>query len=185
MLAAPRQEGPLTVFWKRKEKAEAPPPTESPQGGQMAALRIYTADATIDGWLELDHRQRLVDLLNVEDLVSVASVPTEPGPDAWSVVDREDMLVVVPPPHATNRAMRPHRVRRRIFARVGDYRIDGIVHLIAGIELDPFLARSGQYFLPVTQAHVAEVAAPDRDEAYETVLINVRTPGRELQLIAD
>ena len=44
--------------------------------------------------------QRLSDLLNAEDTLSVSRVRDDPTNADWQAIDREDMMIVVAPPHA-------------------------------------------------------------------------------------
>lgn len=92
------------------------------------------------------------------------------------------MLLVVPPPHTSDRALRPHRVKRPILAVSGHYVVRGRAHLIAGIALDPFLARSERHFLPVTEAWVTSSERREIDEPHPALLVNVRSTAHRLQL---
>ena len=159
------------MFWKRRHESEPEPVAGQPS--ELEPVRIYTADAVIEGWVNLRH-QRLSDVLNIEELLSVAPNP-HPLDRDWFVVEREDMLLAVPPPHTSDRSMRPHRVKRPILAQIGPYVIRGKAHLIAGIDLDRFLARSGQYFLPVTEAWVTNAVRSEVEEQHAALLLNVRT----------
>lgn len=47
--------------------------------------------------------------------------------------------------------------------------------MIAGIRLDPFLARSRQYFLPVTEARVTSTERAEVEEQHPALLVNVRS----------
>lgn len=168
------------MFWRRREservnQSDAEQASDTP----LTPIRVFTAADTIDGWVDLD-RQRLSDVLNAEELLSVARSPQPSGEAEWQAFEREQLFVVVPPPLETGQRLRRHRVRRRLRAEVGHYRINGITHLIAGIALDPFLARSGQHFLPVTDAWVTSTQRPE--EEHPALLVNVRLPGQPLKL---
>lgn len=121
------------------------------------------------------------DILNVEELLSVAHVP-HPTERDWVVVEREHVLLAALPPHAGDPAVRRHRVKRPIIAQIGDYTVRGKVHLIAGIQLDPFLARSGQHFLPITETLVTSTSRPDVAEQHLALLVNVRRPDQPVRL---
>lgn len=171
------------MFWRRKgaEADQEPLATAEAPRDTLAPMRIFTADSTIDGWIQLAG-QRLSDVLNVEELLSVSRVPNAPTDSHWFVIDRDDMLLVVPPPHTSDRIMRLHRVKRPIRAVSGHYLVRGMVHLMAGIGLDPFLARSGQYFLPMTETWITSRERPDVDEQHPALLLNVRSTAQRLKL---
>lgn len=173
------------MFWRRKAEddlAEAVDEEAPSQGsGDLAPVRIFTLDAVIDGWVRIGG-QRLSDILNVEDLLSVSSKPTEPLDSDWFVVEREHMLAVVPPSHTSDRNVRLHRVRRRVVAETGHYTVRGLVHMIAGIDLDPMLARTRQHFLPITDAWVTSSVVTELNEEHRALLLNVAAPGRQIRL---
>ena len=167
------------MFWRRSPRGgkDPTPPVPEPT---LAPVRIYTTDGTIEGWVDIA-RQRLSDLLNVEDLLSVSRVEASPTDDDWFVVERDQMLIVVPPPREVDRQIRLHRLKRPMHAEVGPYAIRGFVHLIAGITLDAMLARSAQYFLPLTDVSVTD-PAQSLIEQHHTVLVNVRISRERLKL---
>lgn len=167
------------MFFRRSRRSKEAP-TETAVERQFAPVRIYTIDGTIDGWVDVA-RQRLSDLLNVEDLLSVSRVDVSPADADWFVVERGEMLIVVPPPRETDRQVRLHRLKRPMQAEVGPYAVRGFVHLIAGIVLDAMLARSGQHFLPMTDVSVDD-PAQSLSEQHATVLINVRISRERLKL---
>jgi len=147
----------------------------------LAPVRVLTIDTVIEGWID-QTGQRLSDVLNVEELLSVSRAAIAPTPGDWFVVERDHMLLAVPPPHASDRSVRLHRVKRRIEIHSGHYLVRGIVHLVAGIDLDPFLARSRQYFLPVTDSHVTSTQWPEMVEDKPALLVNVRNTEHRLKL---
>lgn len=173
------------MFWRRKAEndlAEAVDENAPSQAsGDLAPVRIFTLDAVIDGWVRIGG-QRLSDILNVEDLLSVSSKQTEPLDSDWFVIEREHMLAVVPPSHTSDRSVRLHRVRRRVLAETGHYTVRGLVHMIAGIDLDPMLARSRQHFLPITDAWVTSSVFTELNEEHRALLLNVAAPGRQIRL---
>ena len=169
------------MFWRRRGSEPEGEAEEAAARDALAPVRVYTTNATIDGWIDLQG-QRLSDLLNVEDLLSVSRVDSAPNDDHWFVIDRADMLIVVPPPHVSDRLARLHRVKRRIVVQIGHYSVRGLVHMIAGIGLDPFLARSRQHFLPVTDASVTSAERTELEERYPALLVNVRNTAEQLRL---
>jgi hypothetical protein len=167
------------MIWRRSRRTKQDS-TEPVLERQLAPVRIYTIDGTIDGWVDIA-RQRLSDLLNLEDLLSVSRVAASPIDADWFVVERDEMLIVVPPPRETDRQTRLHRLKRPMRAEVGPYAVRGFVHLIAGIVLDAMLSRSAQHFLPLTDVSVDD-PAQSLSEQHDTVLINVRISRERLKL---
>lgn len=170
------------MFRRRRQPEEEPAQDVGDETRtELAQVRAFTIDETIDGWVDLD-RQRLSDVLNAEDLLSVARSPHPSGDADWRAFEREQLFLVVPPPLSGEQRLRRHRVKRRLRAEIGHYRLEGITHLIAGIALDPFLARSRQHFLPVTDAWVTSTERPEVDEAHSALLINIRLSGHRLKI---
>ena len=166
------------MFWKRPSPEPEPSPSEPRPS--LEPVRIFTPDAIINGWVEAGG-QRLSDILSAEDLLSVAKV-ADPTASDWLVVERDRMLLVVPPPRTSDRALRPHRVKRPILVLSGHYAVRGRVHMIAGIALDPFLARSERHFLPVTEAWITSSERREVNEQHPALLVNVRSTAQRLQL---
>jgi len=168
------------MFWRRKAQDFDPDPNPTDVGAKLAPVRIFTADATVDGWVDLAG-QRLSDVLNGEELLSVSRT-SDPTERDWHAYERDHLLLVVPPPLIADQRLRRHRVKRRLLVKTGQYIVRGLVHMIAGIELDPFLARSQQHFLPVTEAWITNSQRPEVDEEHASLLINVRSTAQALKL---
>ena len=169
------------MFWKRRVRERGPDEDiGAGTGSKLARVRIFTADATVDGWVDLAG-QRLSDVLNGEELLSV-SHKSDPTDHDWQAFERDELLLVVPPPISADPRLRRHRVKRRLVAKSGHYIVRGLVHMIAGIELDPFLARSRQHFLPITEAWITSSHRPEVAEEHPSLLINVRSTSQPLKL---
>jgi hypothetical protein len=152
-----------------------------PSIGELAPIRIYTQDdRVIDGWTETGS-QRLSDLLNAEDTLSISRVPVPAGDD-WEAIDRENMRIVVVPPQVSPRQLRVHRSRQEMTARCADYAIVGTVHLIPGNKLDRQVLRTRQHFLPITNASGETTAGPDAMIESETILLNIVNVSEDLEL---
>ena len=167
------------MFWKRRV-ADRPEPVAA-SGDALAPVRIYTADATIDGWVDLAGK-RLSDLLNTEEVLDVSSVPSQPADDQWTAMERSDMLLVVPPPHIADRRLRSHRVKRNMLVLSGHYVVRGLVHMVPGISLDSFPARSRQHFLALTDTLVTSSERSEIEGRHPALLVNVRSTGQQLKL---
>ena len=168
------------MFWKRKD-ADRPESVAASGGEPLAPVRVYTADATIDGWVYLAG-QRLSDVLNVEELLSVSSIPIRPGQHDWVAMERSEALLVAAPPRIADRRLRSHRVKRNILVLSGHYVVRGLVHMMPGIELDHFLARSGQHFLPLTDTLVTSSQRSEIEDRHPALLVNVRSTPQQLKL---
>ena len=163
--------------WLPYRTAQPVPPV-----GGLAAIRIYTQhDLVIDGWTRVGS-QRLSDVLNGEDALSVSRVAEDPTDEDWQAIDRDEMMLVVAPPHSSPRQLRVHRQKREMTARSDHYAIEGTVHLLPGNALDRMVLRTRQHFLPITDAVVETAAAPGETSWHETVLLNIVNVGEELVL---
>jgi hypothetical protein len=168
------------MFWKRKD-ADRPESVTASGGDPLAPVRIYTVDTTIDGWVYLTG-QRLSDVLNVEDLLSVAMVSSQPSDQDWIAIERADALLVVPPPQVADLRLRRHRVKRDILVLSGHYVVRGLVHMMPGIQLDHFLARSRQHFLPLTDTLVTSSERTEIEDRKPALLVNVRSTAQQLKI---
>jgi len=177
------------MFWRRKhdqqdERATDPQAVtavDPPPRAELVPIRIYTENEILDGWTHLGS-QRLSDLLNAEDMLSVSRVEDEPTEDDWQAIERERMMLVIAPFHKSPRQLRVHRQKREIKAESAYYAVRGTVHLIPGNHIDRTVLRTRQHFLPITDARVATPMRPDAEEEHEVVLVNVVNVGEDLQL---
>jgi hypothetical protein len=177
------------MFWRPKEKERGDPdaggPAELnpdlPPHGELVPIRIFTEDEVVDGWTRVGS-QRLSDMLNGEDMLSVSRVEDEPAEDDWQAIERERMLLVVAPPHKSPRQLRVYRQKREIRAQSAYCVVRGTVHLIPGNRLDRTVLRTRQHFLPITDARVVVAHQPDVEEEHEVVLLNVVNADEDLTL---
>jgi hypothetical protein len=175
------------MFWRRKTEqqedpaAEAPPVVEPPPHGELVPIRIVTESEVLDGWTHVGS-QRLSDLLNGEDMLSVSRVEERPTDDDWQAIDRDRMLLVVAPPHTSHRQLRVNRQKRTIWAQSAHYAIRGTVHLIPGNRLDRTVLQTRQHFLPITDAQVVIPSRPDVAEEHEVILLNLVNADPDLKL---
>jgi hypothetical protein len=181
------------MFWRRKTEqpgerdpgALAPPPRDLPPHGELVPIRIVTEDEVLDGWTHVGS-ERLSDLLNGEDMLSVSRVEDQPREDDWQAIDRERMLLVVAPPHTSHRQLRVNRQKRKIRAQSAHYAVQGTVHLIPGNRLDRTVLQTRQHFLPITDAQVVIPSRPDVEEDHDVVLLNIVNVDADLKLeVAD
>ncbi|HET8762727.1 MAG TPA: hypothetical protein VFM12_04885 [Gemmatimonadales bacterium] len=134
-------------------------------------LRLYLADGLVTGRIAVDGR--LSDHVNRASSLRIC-VADGDGPDElWIDIDRDDILIVAPPPRPTNEARRVRRQRERVLIEVGAYTVTGTTHLPPGAALEPYLLRTRQHFLPVTQAVVRSSVLPNFEETLAIALVNV------------
>jgi hypothetical protein len=177
------------MFWRRQPpepddaepEALGEPSHDLALHGELVPIRIVTEDAVLDGWTQVGS-QRLSDILNAEDVLSVSRVDHEPSEDDWVAIERDHMMLVVAPPHTSPRQLRVHRHKREISAQSASYAVRGTVHTIPGNRLDRTVLRTRQHFLPITDARVVTANQPDVEEEHEVVLINVINAGEDLTL---
>lgn len=183
----------MPMFWRRKHEqpddvepdALVGPIDEPPLHGELVPIRIYTEDAVLDGWTHVGS-QRLSDVLNAEDVLSVCRVDYEPTEDDWVAVERDRMMLVVAPPHTSPRQLRVHRQKREIRAQSARWAVRGTVHMIPGNRLDRTVLRTRQHFLPITDASVVTASQPNVEVEHEVVLVNVVNVDEDLRLdVAD
>lgn len=134
----------------------------------LEPVELYTRAGRIHGAVA-SHGGRMSDRLNEGGGLRVWLADVE----AWETVGIADILFVMPPAHRSPRQLRVHRRRRRVALRLPGYEIVGIVHLIAGIDLDPYLIRRRLRFLPVTDAMVSGTDDPSFECAASVILVNV------------
>ncbi len=135
----------------------------------LEPIHLFTTMGRIDGWI-VAVEERVTDLLNQRDAVRIC---TDPATDSWSSIDRDDLLLVAPPPMTGSSGRAIHRSKRRVLARVGQYSVEGIVHMPPGMPLDPYLLRTRQHFLPMTRAVVSSSDESESGDLYQVVLANV------------
>ena len=67
-------------------------------------------------------------------------------------------------------------MKRSILVLSGHYVVRGLVHMVAGIGLDPYLVRSAQYCLPLTDVWVTSTERTEIDERH----LALKASGRSL-----
>ena len=120
-------------FWSRGRRAKESATETSalvlaPGSGRLAVVEFWSADHRIVAALDLD-QERLADLLNREDFLSVVvldappedrSQRLDPTPgQPWSQLEVGESLLVLPPPQPANPTRRLHRPRQPVEIRIG------------------------------------------------------------------
>ncbi len=150
---------------------------------ELEPVEIYTGAAMVTGSV-VSHGERMSDILNREGKLRLHAPRALPYGDVdelhssdegtWATVDADEILFVMPPTHVSNPQRRVHRRWRRVLMRTGDFEILGRVHLLPGVELDPFALATRVHFLPVTQAAVRSTSDPLWERMADVILVNVR-----------
>ena len=135
----------------------------------LEPIQLFTREARISGWIvALD--ERVTDILNQRETLRVCVDATA---DSWADVEREELFLVAPPPRGGPNPRRIHRHKRRIRILLGPYTVEGVAHLPPGMPLDPFLLRTRQRFVAVTDAIVTGEDERDGGENHPVVILNV------------
>jgi hypothetical protein len=135
----------------------------------LQPIRLFTADRCIEGWV-VAAEERITDLLNQRESIRVC---VDAANDAWDTVSRDDLLLVAPPAQVSNPQRRVHRRKHRLLALVGPYVVNGVAHLAPGTDLDPYLLRTRQRFLPMTNATVTHRTDHELEQDLPVVIVNV------------
>jgi hypothetical protein len=133
-------------------------------------IQVFTAERHLEGWV-VATQERMTDVLNARESIRICVDATA---DTWETIDRDEILLVAPPEQATDPQRRIHRRKHRLVVSVGPYIVTGTVHLQAGIALDPYLLRTRQHFLPMTDALVSSRLDPTFAQDLPVVIVNVR-----------
>lgn len=139
---------------------------------ELDRITIFGQQHILTAWIDAGGR-RLTDLLNGQTSVSVS--PADEAPtrdDEWVLVDRDAILVVVPPQFTGDRQLRVHRRRVEVRVELGDYSIVGTAYLPAGGSFDVYQLHARQPFMPVTDASV-ENPNLGLSERFGVVLVNI------------
>lgn len=135
----------------------------------LEPIQLFTHDGRVTGWIvALD--ERVTDVLNRRETLRICVDASE---DAWADVDRDELLLVAPPLRTGPNPRRIHRHKRRVRILLGRYTVEGVAHLPPGMPLDPFLLRTRQHFVAVTDAIVTDADERDGGETHPVVILNV------------
>lgn len=140
------------------------------------ALRIFTAREQRMVEIETDGG-RITDLLNAAGLLRLRGAAAEEGlsprDGAWTTIDLDQLLVVVPPYRATDRARRLHRPPQEVRLRVGPYLVIGAAHLPPGVRPTAFLMRHPRRFLPLTRVMIRHVDGGPEETSVPVAIVNL------------
>jgi hypothetical protein len=146
----------------------------------MVPIRIFMPDEVIDAWTARGDG-RLSDHLNNTEALSISRVEARERSAGWERIPRSRIVMVVAPPHMSDRQLRVKRHRHPIRAKTEHYSVSGTVHLIPGNRLDRTVIRTRQHFVPLTDVRVARTEG-QAEEEHDVVLLNVADTGDGLTL---
>jgi hypothetical protein len=140
------------------------------------SVRLFTADGADDVQLEAGSH-RITDLLNAPEPLRLRAAPERDGdPEAeWVEVsqeDRDEILIIVPPPRDTNPLQRLHRPGQQVVVVIGPYVIAGEAHVPPGSDATGFLQRHRPHFVALTRAQIRE--GDGQDLSVPVAIVNLQ-----------
>lgn len=174
----------MARFWEwrtQPDPAGAVMTTAADEKSSLEPVELYTPTALITGMVAPEGR-RLSDILNgnsqlpVRDARSTSLFSELDGSagGGWTPVSVDDILLAMPPEHASSRQLKIHRRQHRVRIRTGPFSFFGTAHVLPGTKLDRYVLQSRMRFLAVTNAHVYSEADPAWERRARVVLVNVR-----------
>jgi hypothetical protein len=171
-------------FWSRgrSEETEDAPIPAGPIPTRLAVVELWAPGQRTLVGMDLS-QGRLVDLVNRDDEISVVllderledlSELVEMRADqAWTSLEVEDVLLIVPPRQASNPQRRLHRPRQPVEILAGRFVISGMVHVPPGAQAAGFLFRQNVRYAAVTRALVRDTELEGFEQRADVVLVNM------------
>lgn len=168
-------------FWDWRTKTQTANATAlAVEEAPLEPVELYTKAAMVFGFVEPEGR-RLSDILNsnphlsIRDARSTSVINGVDGTEGegWTTLATDDILLVMPPEHASPRQLRIHRRQHRVRISTGPYVVIGNAHVPPGTSLDAYALQRRVRFLAVTQALVYSIDDPALERMARVVLINV------------
>lgn len=126
---------------------------------ELEAIRIFTAELELDGFVA-PTGQRITDiLLRGEDLAFLPA-GAKAAPSNWLQVAPSEILVVIPPPLPARPGWMTTSVLVEMAVEVGRYEVTGTAHLRRGEVPDAGFGKR-QPFLPLTDARIRRAESTD------------------------
>jgi hypothetical protein len=176
----------VSFFWsrgRRDKHADAAPTVTGASAPRLAVVEFWAADRRTLVGVDLSH-ERLTDLINREDALTVLRLdgqpedpaqPIEMRPDQeWSHLEVGDVLLVLPPPQLTDPQRRLHRPRQPVEIVVGRFVLTGLASVPPGAQAAAFLLRQNARYAPITRAVIRDSGLPGFEQRAEVVLVNMR-----------
>jgi hypothetical protein len=175
-------------FWSRgrqrkeaEESRTAPIVEESPR--PLSVVEFWLTGQRMQAGMDLSDG-RLTDLLNHEEVLPVVRLDTQPEDPSkpiempadgeWTLLSLEDVLLILPPPQATDPQRRLHRPKQPIEIAIGAFVVTGMVHTPPGAQAAGFLMRQNARFAPVTRASVRDTGLESFEQHADVVLVNMQ-----------
>lgn len=172
-------------FWSRgrpsKKSGEATAPA-GPTSTRLAVVELWGPEQRTLVGMDLS-QGRLIDLVNRDDPISVVVLDERledlseliemRADQAWTSMEVEDVLLIVPPPQATNPQRRLHRPRQPVEIHVGRFVISGMVHVPPGAQAAGFLFRQNVRYAAVTRAIIRDTELEGFEQHADVVLVNM------------
>jgi hypothetical protein len=164
-------EGSRMPFWslRREITSETGAGAAAQLAPPLEPITLYLAGGTVFGRIDAEGR-RVTDLLNINPILRVRIAGSL---DEWTPFQREEVLIVAPPPAMTDPQRRLHRLHRRIAMRIGPYRAVGTAHVPPGTRVDEDLLGRRSVFLPITDALIDLIDDPTLEHAVPVALVNI------------
>lgn len=160
-----------------RDGAEAPRDAPDPTGSDHV-VEAYLASGPVELLLHAP-AGRLTDLLNQE---SVTGLRARGGGDPPSL---DDLLVVVPPAHTSDRQRRLHRPGRGVLVQIGPYEVIGDAHVPPGAQATGFLIRTNPRFAPLTNVTIRSPQALVAERHVEVAIVSLQRADRFRDLTPD
>jgi hypothetical protein len=173
----------MSRFWSLRRGNAVAGTTAVEPVEQFEPVELYTAGALMTG-VVAPNGQRMSDILNAEKEVRVRGLTVTPyrtdvavaaaDRDEWQTVSVDDVLLVMPPEHASPRQLRVHRRQQRVKLTVGDFEVTGNLHLPPGATFDQYRGRRTATFVPVTKASAFANSDPAWERIAPVLLVNAK-----------
>jgi len=155
----------------------------------LVPIELYTADELITGFTE-DRGLRLSDMLNAVAVLAIER-PSRTSFDSDEelesaeerlALETDRILLAMPPERRSPPQLRVHRRHSRVRILTSRYEVIGTAHHLPGGSLDPFVLRTRQRFIAVTDASVRTTSQPYFERDAPVILVNV-SPITELKQV--
>ena len=130
-------------------------------------IRLILEDVDLTGWV-YTHGQRMTDILQSGEPFQY--LPAGGDPSQWTEMFPDDVVLVVPPPHVSEPALRVHGNQTAVVIHAGTFRIAGTAHMRPGEQDDP-MWRATRRFLPLTNATFGR--EDEEAQQAEVVIVNM------------
>ena len=173
-------------FWskgRRDKESEQPSTDTGPPSTPLSVVEFWAPGQRTLAGLDLS-QERLTDLINREDFLSVVLLDGQPedlsqpiemrADQTWSRLSVQDALLILPPPQVTDPSRRLHRPRQPVEIVIGRFVVSGMVHVPPGAQAAGFLLRQNVRFAAITRATVRDSELEAFEQRAEVVLVNMR-----------